>query len=169
MKLTYLTLFMCYLLYLHTIGEDTEFLQNSHSKLFHIQGCAHNRRQGLPVFCLHTWVAKISDHRQLKENTLIWLRQSLTQTGCIISTYLLSMFGTFVITLTVLSLKLYTFMSYNTEHFVLPTLCFMTSTFSLRYGATLLRGRPFSSWLTYLLYLLTCELNCSRSSCCSVL
>lgn len=52
---------------------------------------------------------------------------------------------------------------------VRPTLCLMTSTLSFRLGTILFRGRPFSSWLTYLLYLVTCELNWSKSSCSSVL
>lgn len=50
-----------------------------------------------------------------------------------------------------------------------PTLCFMSSTFSLRLGTTLLRGKPSSSWFTRSPYLTICELNCSSSSCLSLL
>lgn len=62
------SIFMCYLLYLRAIGEDVELLQNSHSKLLRIQGVPHNRLHCVPMLWLHTWVAQIGDHRQLKEN-----------------------------------------------------------------------------------------------------
>ncbi|KAG7265208.1 hypothetical protein CRUP_027697 [Coryphaenoides rupestris] len=45
-----------------------------------------------------------------------------------------------------------------------PTLSLMASTLPLSLGTALLGGRPFSSWLTLLLYLLTCALSCSGSS-----
>lgn len=60
---------MCYLLYLHSIGEDVDLLQNSYSQLFHIQGGPHNRLQSLPVLWFHTWVTQISNHRELEEKT----------------------------------------------------------------------------------------------------